>query len=215
MSRISIEHVRLTVDRPFDAFRAAFEGQLGHFHPSAYEALEHGDPQAARARLESMTGPSGFMLFRTSDHGAVLRLVGKPRKAMQYLLGNPLIAVEMTRHAIGAALYAPLRVLLYEDGGRKDLRGIRPPVVALRTIRGRARRSGGRVAGPETGGLDRGGVGMRQVGTSTNASPFAEYRLRERQGRATGKRMRKSLPRTAINLALQRTRPAAGDSVLS
>jgi uncharacterized protein (DUF302 family) len=114
MGRISIEHVRLTVDRPFDAFRTSFEGQLGHFHPSAYEALEHGDPQAARARLESMTGPSGFMLFRTSDHGAVLRLVGMPRKAMQYLLGKPLITVEMTRHAIGAALYAPLRVLLYE-----------------------------------------------------------------------------------------------------
>ena len=108
MGRISIEHVRLAVDRPYDAFRAAFEGQLGQFHPSAYEALEHGDPQAARARLESMAGPSGFMRFSTSDHGAVLRLVGQPRKAIQYLLGNPLIAVEMTRHAIGAALYAPL-----------------------------------------------------------------------------------------------------------
>jgi uncharacterized protein (DUF302 family) len=107
------------VGRPFDAFRAAFEGQLGQFHSSAYEAFEHGDPQAARARLEAMAGPSGFMLFRTSDHGAVLRLIGQPRKAMQYLLGNPLIAVEMTRHAIGAALYAPLRVLLYEDGGGK------------------------------------------------------------------------------------------------
>jgi uncharacterized protein (DUF302 family) len=114
MGRISIEHVRLTVDRRYDAFRAAFEGQLGQFHPSAYEALEHGNPEAARAKLESMAGPSGFMLFRTSDHGAVLRLVGQPRKAIQYLLGNPLIAVEMTRHAIGAALYAPLRVLLYE-----------------------------------------------------------------------------------------------------
>ncbi|AMV40141.1 DUF302 domain-containing protein [Planctomyces sp. SH-PL62] len=119
MNRISIEHVRLTLDRPFDAFRTAFEGQLGRFDPIAYEALEHGDPKAARSKLESMTGPSGFMLFRTSDHGAVLRLVGEPRKAIQYLLGNPLIAVEMTRHAIGAALYAPLRVLLYEDGEGK------------------------------------------------------------------------------------------------
>ena len=36
---------------------------------------------------------------------------------MQYLLGNPLIAVEMTRHAIGAALYAPLRALIYEAEG--------------------------------------------------------------------------------------------------
>ena len=107
------------MDKPFDEFSAAFEGQLGRFDPSAYEELENGDPQAARARLESMAGPSGFMLFRTSDHGAVLRLVGKPRKAMQYLLGNPLIAVEMTRHAIGAALYAPLRVLIYEDEERK------------------------------------------------------------------------------------------------
>ncbi|SIN72513.1 Uncharacterized conserved protein, DUF302 family [Singulisphaera sp. GP187] len=116
MSRISIEHVRQTVGKPFDEFRATFEGQLGHFDPSAYEGfVEDGDSQAVRARLESMAGPSGFMLFRTSDHGAVLRLVGKPRKALQYLLGNPLIAVEMTQHAIGAALYAPLRVLIYED----------------------------------------------------------------------------------------------------
>src|SRR5262249_40438780 len=57
------------------------------------------------------------MLFQTSDHGALLRLVGKPRKTVQYLLGNPLIAVEMTRHAIGAAQYAPLRVLIYEAVG--------------------------------------------------------------------------------------------------
>jgi len=37
MSRISIEHVRLTVEKPFDAFRADFENQLGRFDPSAYE----------------------------------------------------------------------------------------------------------------------------------------------------------------------------------
>ena len=70
-----------------------------------------------------MTGPSGFMLFRTSDHGAALRLVGKPRKAVQYLLGNPLIAVEMNRHAIGAALCTPARAAL-RGRGRKDPRGI-------------------------------------------------------------------------------------------
>jgi uncharacterized protein (DUF302 family) len=115
-SRISIEHVRLTMDKPYDEFRAAFEAQLGRFDQGAYEGLEGGDPQVVRARLESMAGPSGLMLFRTSDHGAFLRIVGQPRKAMQYLVGNPLIAIEMTRHAIGAALYAPLRVLIYEAG---------------------------------------------------------------------------------------------------
>jgi uncharacterized protein (DUF302 family) len=114
---ISIKHVRVSVDRPFDAFRAAFERQLGRFDPSAYKELDSGEFQAVRTRLESMAGPSGLMLFYTSDHGALLRLVGKPRKAMQYLLGNPLIAIEMTAHAIGAALYAPLRVLIYEAEG--------------------------------------------------------------------------------------------------
>jgi hypothetical protein len=51
-SSIGIEHVRSTVDKPFDAFSAAFEGQLGHFEPSAYEGPEHGDPQAVRARQD-------------------------------------------------------------------------------------------------------------------------------------------------------------------
>jgi uncharacterized protein (DUF302 family) len=127
-SRISIEHVRLTADKPFEEFTAAFEQQLGHFEPDVYKALEEGgDPAAVTSRLASMVGPSGFMLFRTSNHGALLRIVGKPRKAMQYLLGNPLFAIEMTQHAIGAGLYAPLRVLIYEDeGGRTCVEFDRP-----------------------------------------------------------------------------------------
>ena len=41
-------------------------------------------------------------------------IFGKPRKATRYLVGNPLFAIEMTRHAIGAALYAPSRVRVHE-----------------------------------------------------------------------------------------------------
>jgi hypothetical protein len=84
MSQLSIrvEHVRLTCNKPFDEFTAAFEGQLGRFNPGVYKVIdEGGNPQVARARLESMVGPSGFMLFQTSDHGAILRIVGTPRKA--------------------------------------------------------------------------------------------------------------------------------------
>jgi uncharacterized protein (DUF302 family) len=114
--KIMVGHVRVKVAKPFDEVSAAFEARLGKFDPAVYEQLRKGDdPEAVRARIESMAGPSGFMLFRTSDHGAILRLVGQRRKAVQYLVGNPLFAVEMTRHAIGAALYAPLRVLIYED----------------------------------------------------------------------------------------------------
>ncbi len=114
-TRIEVEHIRLTVHKSFEDFTAKFEQQLGHFDPDVYKDLEEGrDPAVARTRLESMVGPSGFMLFSTSNHGALMRIVGKRRKAIQYLIGNPLFAIEMTRHAIGAGLYAPLRVLIYE-----------------------------------------------------------------------------------------------------
>ena len=114
-SKFIVEHIRLTALKPFDEFISAFEGQLGRFEEDVYRELEDGvDPASVRDRLEGMAGPSGFMLFRKIDHGELLRIVGEPRKAMQYLVGNPLLAIEMTRHAIGAGLYAPLRVLIHE-----------------------------------------------------------------------------------------------------
>jgi uncharacterized protein (DUF302 family) len=73
------------------------------------------DPEKVRPKIEAMVGPSGFMLFRASDHGALLRLAGQKKKAIQYLVGNPLFAIQMTQHDIRASLYAPLRVLLYEN----------------------------------------------------------------------------------------------------
>jgi uncharacterized protein (DUF302 family) len=114
-ARFTVEHVRVKTGKPFAEVTAAFEARLGKFDPQVYQRLrEGGDPEEVSARIEAMAGPSGFMLFRTSDHGALLRLVGQRGKAVQYLLGNPLFAVEMTRHALGAGLYAPLRVLIYE-----------------------------------------------------------------------------------------------------
>jgi uncharacterized protein (DUF302 family) len=128
VSRFTVEHVRLTTDRPFAEVAAAFEGRLGRFDPVVNKELAAGgDPAAAKAKLEAMAGPSGFMLFGTTDHGTLLRIVGRPRKAVQYTVGNPLFALEMTRHAIGASLYAPLRVLLYEsDDGKTCVEYDRP-----------------------------------------------------------------------------------------
>jgi uncharacterized protein (DUF302 family) len=116
MGKILVEHVNVRTEKPFAEVAAALEAQMGKFDPAVYEQLRSGaDPEAVRTRLEGMAGPSGFMLFRTSDHGALLRLAGQTKKAIQYLLGNPLFAVRMTQHDIRAGLYAPLRLLLYED----------------------------------------------------------------------------------------------------
>jgi len=116
VSRITVEHVRVVADKPIDKVAKAFEQQVGQFDPEVYRLLINGEnPDKVRAKLEGMVGPSGFMLFRTSDHGALLRLVGQKKKAIQYLVGNPLFAVQMTQHDIRAGLYAPLRVLIYDN----------------------------------------------------------------------------------------------------
>src|ERR1700731_1939835 len=115
-SRFTVDHVRLATDKPFEEVARAFERQLGTFDSDVRKAAtESGDTEAAKAKIEAMAGPSGFMLFGTNDHGALLRLAGQERKAIQYVVGNPLFALQMTQHDIRASLYAPLRVLLYQN----------------------------------------------------------------------------------------------------
>jgi uncharacterized protein (DUF302 family) len=117
-SAVTVKHIRVTATKSFAEVQAAFEQPLGRFDPAINKSMaEGGDLEAARTRLKAMTGPSGFMLFETRDHGSLLWIVGRPRKAVQYVVGNPLYAIEMTRHAIGSALYAPLRVLIFEKDG--------------------------------------------------------------------------------------------------
>ena len=112
----TVVHIRRTTDKPFGDVINAFERQLGRFDPDVYKALAEGrDTEGAKAKIEAMAGPSGFMLFATHNHGALLRLAGQKRKAIHYVVGNPLFAFQMTQHDIRASLYAPLRVLIYEN----------------------------------------------------------------------------------------------------
>ena len=126
-TRFTVDHIRRTTDKSFEEVTTAFERQLGRFDPGVYQALAAGgDAEGARAKIEAMAGPSGFMLFGTQDHGELLRLAGQKRKAIQYVVGNPLFALQMTQHDIRASLYAPLRVLIYEDEGKTWLEYDRP-----------------------------------------------------------------------------------------
>jgi uncharacterized protein (DUF302 family) len=116
VTRITVDHVGVVADKPFNEVTKAFEQQLGQFNPEVSKWLAAGEgAEKVRAKIEAMVGPSGFMLFRTSDHGGLLRLADQKKKAVQYVVGNPLFAIQMTQHDIRASLYAPLRVLLYEN----------------------------------------------------------------------------------------------------
>lgn len=125
----TIEHFRVETAKGFTEVATAFERQLGKYAPAVFQAFRAAPPRAedARSRLEVMTGPSGFVLFGTTDHGWLLSLFGATtQQAVQFVVGNPLIAVEMTRHNLAAGLYAPLRVLIYEAEGKTRVEYDRP-----------------------------------------------------------------------------------------
>jgi uncharacterized protein (DUF302 family) len=117
MRSISINHIHFSPSNGFHEFIAQFEKQLGHHDLAAYQTLltHSGERRQVAEIIKQQEGTSGFMIFAVYDHGALLNIQGTPRQARQYVIGNPLYAARMTEHDIRAALYAPLRVLVYVD----------------------------------------------------------------------------------------------------
>src|SRR5262249_54880134 len=111
-SEVKVQHRSLLIERGYEEFTERLEQILGRFVPSRLKGLT---PDDAMEALKSMEGEQGFMIINIFDHGADLLIVGQRRKAKQYLIGNPLVAIQITRHDIRAALYAPLRVLVFES----------------------------------------------------------------------------------------------------
>jgi len=112
--RVSIEHIRITSTRTFAEVKAALEAKLNRYDDRIAALLRDGQTERARAELEKLAAPTGLTILQSLNHGAALSLRGERRNAMQYGIGNVLTATEMTRHQLAAALYAPIRVLLYE-----------------------------------------------------------------------------------------------------
>jgi uncharacterized protein (DUF302 family) len=113
---ISVDHVTITSKRPFSEVRAALETNVPPLDTNIMVQLSNGDHDAIAHHEQH--GPTLF-IFLQRDHGALLAITGGRRNAIQYEIGNPIIASKMTRHNLMAALYAPLRIVLFEaDDGR-------------------------------------------------------------------------------------------------
>jgi len=109
---IEVGHIRIESAKSFADVRAALERNVPQLDPTLVKALTDGDVEWANREKEQ--GPELF-IFQVRDHGALLAIAGKARDALQYEIGNPVTASLMTRHRLSAALYAPIRVLLYEN----------------------------------------------------------------------------------------------------
>lgn len=109
--QIAIDHIRIACKRSFGEVRAALTAELPELDTKIIPLLSDGD-QVAIAEYEK-SGPKLFR-FLERDHGTLLEIAGGARNAIQYEIGNPITASKMTRHHLGASLYAPLRVALFE-----------------------------------------------------------------------------------------------------
>jgi hypothetical protein len=115
---VEIAHVVIESDKPYAAVRASLESLLPPIDKEIPLLASDGMTDRLRQRLEAAPELS---IFLKRDHGALLGLYGHARDAVQYEIGNPLTASTMTRYELAAALYAPLRVVIYEkdDGGSR------------------------------------------------------------------------------------------------
>jgi Domain of unknown function DUF302 len=108
---LQVEHITIKTPKGFAEVEAALERSLPQLDPEIAAALTSGDEQ----RATELEHGAQLFIFLKRDHGALLQVTGRPRKAVQYEIGNPHTASKMTRHRLPAGLYAPLRVMLYED----------------------------------------------------------------------------------------------------
>jgi uncharacterized protein (DUF302 family) len=111
--------VRLTYDSnlDFNETRARFDERVPAFEgATSIELVLGGAPwSTVQAAVDARAGPTGLVALSRLDQGALLSLEGEPLEATLYLVGNPIIAREVTRLEPAAALYAPFRVAVYRD----------------------------------------------------------------------------------------------------
>ena len=117
-TQITIEHRVVPSYKLYEQVIAELEERLGK--QADWAALQqmiqtNGTFEQAIQLIEQQLGTSGFTIFSKIEPGALLTLSGTPTRTTQYALGNPLLAIQMIKHAPEAALYAPLRLAVYEN----------------------------------------------------------------------------------------------------
>lgn len=107
-----VEHVTIESPKSFDAVKAALESSLPEFDASVLILLRYGESARVKKELEKA---SGLSIFLSRDHGGLLQIQAQRKKAVQYEIGNAYTASRMTQYRLPVALYAPLRIILYEN----------------------------------------------------------------------------------------------------
>lgn len=116
---ITIEHVTVTTNKPSADVREALEEKMVMADVLKHLETTNATYEQKRQAIEELLGKRHFFVFCIIEHGDLLSLAGNPGKAVQYTIGNPLLAIQMTQHVLAVCLYAPFKLAVYEyDNGR-------------------------------------------------------------------------------------------------
>jgi uncharacterized protein (DUF302 family) len=111
---IQVEHIRIDSNKPFAKVRTALEA-LPRFDDRIRALLHYGEIARVKAELQKIQGDAGLVIFSVATHGDWLQILSEKPNAVQYVIGNVLVSTQMTQHELAAGLYAPLRIMLYEN----------------------------------------------------------------------------------------------------
>jgi hypothetical protein len=109
------DHVTIETSTPYQLVTSRLDDEVKRFDESYRKLLEDNKIDELRVKLTQGLEPDGFMIHFVAEQGALLALEGRRQQGNVYYLGNVVAAAEMTKLNFGAALYAPLRLNVYEN----------------------------------------------------------------------------------------------------
>jgi uncharacterized protein (DUF302 family) len=115
--RHEMTRVDIATGMPFDKFVAALEQAAPPVDRAAFAKIaESGGDWDDVLAAAAKNAPNELMVYAKIDATELFSLAGHRTRAIEYLIGNHVIAETMFRHDAKALLYAPLRMLVYTDG---------------------------------------------------------------------------------------------------
>ena len=112
---VVMDHVTIETSTPYDLVTSRLEDEVKRFDESYRKLLKKSKIDELRAKLTQGLEPDGFMIHFIAAQGDLLALEGRSQKGNVYYLGNVVAAAQMTKLNFSAALYAPLRLNVYEN----------------------------------------------------------------------------------------------------
>ncbi len=111
-----IDHVTVSSGKPYSLVKQDLENRLGRLDDNIRTLLKENKVEELRTALQKAAGNDGLVIHYIGPHGDWLTLKGQRKNGTEYFTGNILTATEMTSVNMAAGLYAPLRIIVYENG---------------------------------------------------------------------------------------------------